>query len=299
MRYLIYKSTDLLDCILSSKTSESVLVRITDQHLRSRLLNRLMKEAREKDIYIPFLFKFLPGFSCLRKISKGDTVIIFDIADIKLIKYIKKSIHKECKLHTFFWNPISKLFTNEKDAINILKKLGCHISTFDKTDAINYQITYKDQFIRKVDVPNSSKIKYDYYFLGVPKGRIQTLNSIANKLSKIGKNGKIIVARSKEEQISYMENIKNVHESHCIIELLQDGQSGITLRALEALIYHKKLITNSKDIINYDFYNPRNIFIWDNQEEEHIKCFLDEEMVPISPEIVTKYSFNTWIKSFY
>lgn len=298
MRYLIYKSTDLLDNILLGETNDCHFVRITDQHLKSRLFNLLMKFARDKNLFFPFLFKLMPGFSALRLTSKNDTIIVFDIADITLIKYIKGSICKDCKFHTFFWNPVSKLFTNEKQRIQELKDLGCNISTFDRDDAIKYEITYKDQFIRKKDIPHTSIASYDYYFLGFPKGRIDTLRLITNKLSNIGKVGKCIVPESKEQQITYEENIKYVCQSHCIVEILQDGQTGITLRALEALIYHKKLITNSKDIVNYEFYNPKNIFIWDNQDEELIRNFLNEEMASISSDIIEKFSFCSWIKTF-
>ena len=93
----------------------------------------------------------LPALDYYGEIT-DDTIIVFDIADITLIKYIKRSICKDCKFHTFFWNPVSKLFTNEKQRIQELKDLGCNISTFDRDDAIKYEITYKDQFIRKKDI---------------------------------------------------------------------------------------------------------------------------------------------------
>lgn len=297
MRYLIYKSTNLLDSILLDNHEDCSYIRITDDDLKSRLFNRLMIYARIHNIYIPFLLKFIHGFSKLRKITADDIVIIFDIADITLIEYIRKCIPKTHRFNVFYWNPMSKTFEEPKIAIQKLNKIGCSISTFDKNDSETYHLFYKNQFIKKICAPNLP-IKYDFYFLGTPKDRETILHSITQKLKIIGKTGICIVPHSKEQFISYEKNIQYALESICIIEIVQEGQNGLTLRALEALFYNKKLITTCKDIMNYPFYNPNNILIWNSNVKQDIKGFLELPLIKIPDVIKEKYSFHYWLLSF-
>ena len=65
-------------------------------------------------------------------------------------------------------------------------------------------------------------------------------------------------------------------QSNCILDYNQEGQVGLTLRPMEALFLEKKLITNNKDIKNYDFYNPSNIFILGENNIEDIKEFINK-----------------------
>ena len=297
MKYLLYKSTNLLDSILLDEESECRYIRLTDKDLRSRLFNKLILLARKKSWFFPRLLKFIPAFHQLRTISQGDTVIIFDIDDLTFIKYLKFSIPDSVRLHVFYWNPIEKMFgANTQSAIYSLKDMGAVISTFDKKDAGSYQLTYKNQFIRPLPIQSTGP-EYDYYFIGQSKGREKVLERITNQLKAEGFDGLCLIPQSSKEQISYQENIGNVLNSKCLIEIVQEGQSGITLRALEALVYQKKLITTCKDIVNYDFYHPKNILIWNN-EFTYLKPFIQSEYYPIDKNIIKKYSFKNWIQSF-
>ncbi len=297
MRYLIYKSTNLLDSILLDNHEDCIYIRITDDDLKSRIFNRLILYARNHNLFIPFLLKLLHGFSKLRIITIDDIVIVFDIADITLIEYIRKCIPKAHSFNVFFWNPMSKTFEEPQKAIQRLKKIGCIISTFDKKDSEIYHLIYKKQFIKKISTPNLP-IKYDFYFLGTPKGREATLQSITQRFKDIGKTGICIVPHSKEQFIPYDRNLQYVLQSFCIIEVVQEGQEGLTLRALEALVYGKKLITTLRNIVNYDFYNPNNILIWNNQTNDELTSFLNTNYIMIEQKIIDKYSLHNWIQSY-
>ena len=297
MRYLLYKSTNLLDSILLGEESGCRYIRLTDKDLKSRLFNKLLLLASKKSLFLPWLLKLIPAFRQLRAVSKGDTVIIFDIDNLTFIKYLKLSIPDSVHFHVFYWNPIDKMFgADTQSAISSLKDMGAIISTFDKKDADSYQLIYKDQFIRPLPVQPTGP-EYDYYFIGQSKGREKVLERITYQLKAEGLDGLCLIPKSPKEQISYQENIGNVLNSKCLLEIVQAGQSGITLRALEALIYQKKLITTCKDIVNYDFYHPKNIMIW-NDEITHLKPFIQSESNPIDEHIIKKYSFKNWIQSF-
>ena len=70
---------------------------------------------------------------------------------------------------------------------------------------------------------------------------------------------------------------------------------GLTIRVLEALGAKKKLITTNKDIVNYDFYHPENIYVYDGKVDlENI--FFTSEYFEIDYEIYKKYSLESWLK---
>lgn len=101
-----------------------------------------------------------------------------------------------------------------------------------------------------------------------------------------------------DKAIDYNIILKETSSAKCIVELLKMGQEGYTLRTIESLFLSKKLITNNKNIIKEDFYNPNNIFILDNNYN-NIKKFLERPYKSISNEIKEKYLTRSWVSRFF
>lgn len=59
------------------------------------------------------------------------------------------------------------------------------------------------------------------------------------------------------KRISYQKVLEKTIGANCILEVLQDGQAGASLRYCEAVCYNKKLLTTNTEITNYPFYNSR------------------------------------------
>ena len=92
---------------------------------------------------------------------------------------------------------------------------------------------------------------------------------------------------------------ENIKQSRAILDIVQSGQSGITLRPMEAMFYNKKLITNNIYIKEYDFYNPRNIFILQERNINELNEFLELPMIEINQDIKNKYKFSGgWLEDF-
>ena len=85
------------------------------------------------------------------------------------------------------------------------------------------------------------------------------------------------------------------------MEINKEGQSGLTLRALEALFYKKKLITNNISIMNEMVYNKKNIYIIGVDNNKSVKEFLSEPYFILEnyDDLVSYYSFDSWIKRIY
>ncbi|OCL22216.1 hypothetical protein A9G07_08995 [Gilliamella sp. wkB72] len=98
-------------------------------------------------------------------------------------------------------------------------------------------------------------------------------------------------------KISYLDNIKKVKQSDIILEIGQMGQTGVTLRAIEAILLNKRLITTNKSIKKYDFYSPEQIFILDENNYHQIKKFLESQFIPISLDKLYKYSSNAMLET--
>lgn len=94
--------------------------------------------------------------------------------------------------------------------------------------------------------------------------------------------------------MTYQENINLALKSEIFVDFLVDVHSGLSFRVFEAIGYGRKLITNNREVMNYDFYHPHNIYVLNN-EERTLNEFLNVPYSPINPEILSKYNFDNWI----
>jgi hypothetical protein len=62
--------------------------------------------------------------------------------------------------------------------------------------------------------------------------------------------------------------------SRIIIDIQHPKQTGLTMRTIEMLGLKKKLITTNKDVVDYDFYDEKNIFIIDRKNPQISMDFL-------------------------
>ena len=85
-------------------------------------------------------------------------------------------------------------------------------------------------------------------------------------------------------------------ESICFLDFPKDGQTGLTMRTIESMGVHTKLITTNKEILNYDFYNPNNIYILDLDDMRlPDNSFFNTKYEEINENIFNKYNIETWM----
>lgn len=83
--------------------------------------------------------------------------------------------------------------------------------------------------------------------------------------------------------------------SMCVLDSPQAGQTGLTIRVLEALGAKKKLITTNPDIVNYDFYRPENIYVYKGKIDLN-NIFFKKPYMEIDNIIYSKYSLKSWLE---
>ena len=68
-------------------------------------------------------------------------------------------------------------------------------------------------------------------------------------------------------QMPYEENLKRIRKTRCMLEIMQQGGHGYTLRYCEAIAMGKKLATNNPEIEKAPFYKKEFISVFKSVEE--------------------------------
>lgn len=229
-----------------------------------------------------------------------------------IIKFIRKFYSG--RLIYLMWNTVKYSggplgYRMEKHFFALLgmrKKYDFRIISFDLGDCKQYGLEHQNQFAHRYELLDEDEC-YDVSFIGRDKGRAQWLEEILNVdkdlkccIQLLPDSGKKYSEQlSKyliQQRVPYSEALSLTNKSKCIIDLVQDGQNGLTWRPLEAMFYNKKLITNYQDMVTYDFYRHENIFILGKDDLRKLKEFINQPYVPVSEVIIGRYQFNGWIK---
>lgn len=242
-----------------------------------------------------------------KRLDEFETIILFDVfLGDDMVEYInKKALH--ANFHVFYWNPIANNYTIRKELMN-----KCKVWSFDKKDCDTYKLRYNHQFFffGYKDAFIDKAYRNDVFFVGRDKGRIQLLMQLADFFDRENLKAKIIVTGEKRKEYSkeqkrflslggipYEETLRYSANTKCLLEIMQNGQEGFTLRTLEAMFFNKKLITNNIRIREFDFYDPRNIYILEYDRRD-LKKFIHDNDAYWNADVLQKYSFEDWLRNF-
>lgn len=233
-----------------------------------------------------------------KKNIKGyDIIIVFDsLHTSNLLKYIKSNTR--ARIIYWHWNPVK----TKKD-INIFRETNtfCEHWTFNPADSDRFGMKLNNQFFFFQNKINTAKYNRAF-FVGTDKGRYNTLLDIANQIKYFQiKDDFYVIDEIKKgcyyqkEYMDYSDVIEKLKTSKFVVEIVQDGQSGLTARTLEAMFFNAKLITNNVSVKECSFYNPNNIFVLG---DEDFQSFLSTPFEAISKEKLFDYSAQGWISDF-
>lgn len=249
----------------------------------------------------------------LKKISRDDSVLFFDIDYIRDIQVICRAMPLTRKRSIFLWNPLQThdgKISKVKRNLIILRKLFHRVSTFDPVDAKIYEMDLVAQPFLEMDKYDSAR-EIDIYFIGSDKGRLSKLISIKESAIAQGLNCNFHITPNKrivysEEDIkhlnnlniSYAENINIARRSKCLLEIVQENQSGPTMRTMEAAFLGCKLITNRKSASQDVFYHPNNVLIIEEGGNYDFHGFMESEYISFENEINEVHSIRNWWYQF-
>ena len=298
------------------------------------LFNKLMKHFRdinfslERKNFPRQWFIKLNQLIKLRKLKPSDILLCSGFAISGFIDLVKDvNCHRVLVLRDTI-DVLNNSMKNKKKWLrqdeDFITKITPHfnkIYSFDFDDCKKYHFTYLNQFlpfsfsemkkIREQSFDNN--IVKKCFFIGEYWDmRVEVINKLAPILQlnncetdfnlinyEVVNKTKTTFKQSQYynlgEKISYFDNIEKVKQSDIILEIGQIGQTGVTLRAIEAILFNKKLITTNKSIKQYDFYNPDQIFILEDQSNRDIINFLHTKFTPISLDILYQYSADAML----
>lgn len=234
-----------------------------------------------------------------------------------------KEGHKESKFILYMWDSLK----NRKNVLDLIE-LFDEVYSFDKNDSQKYNFNFRPLFyISEYEKINEEKPKllYDLTFIGtghsdryrlvkdikekllqiVPSINIYTFMYLPSKILYIVR--KIIdsdIRESHYKEFDFNSLTKNemidvIKKTNVILDIQHPNQTGLTMRTFEILGAKKKLITTNKDIINYDFYDPINIYVLD-REKKHIDIkFFNNKYQELNQEIYSKYSILGWVNEIF
>lgn len=218
-----------------------------------------------------------------------------------------KKMYPNANFVWYIWDNIKNLSEYENN-----KKFFHKIISFDIIEAKNEKLCYLPLFYLKNEV---KKKQYDIVHIGYAYSKRVKL--ISRILKCIGDKKVFIFLK-----INFTNHIKNIFKkdwiklskyihykpistneayekmvlSKCVIDIPADNQTGLTMRTIEALGAHTKIITTNKNIKLYDFYNSNNIFVM--EEDNHFwpdEHFFSSGYAEIPSSILKRYSFEHWI----
>lgn len=233
--------------------------------------------------------------------QESEKVLLYDCCKLK--EYLVLSSLIKCKNKTiFFWNPLTIWGKNEVFLKSMLKKLSCKgysLCTFDFCDSMKYKIRLLKNIDRRYILKENVTVDYDFYFVGLPKGRERVLKNIENALIEKGFKTNFIIIKDTISYISQYDNIKYSSGARCIVDIVSENQTGLTLRPFDALFLKKKIITNSKTIKDADFYHPDNIYVIEDDQLSGIEDFMNRPFHDIPEDISNQYEVNHWINNYF
>lgn len=283
--YHQYSYSDVLD-------TNNVEYIVKSIHSNNKFLNLLFKVhcSLKTNKYINIPFKKL-WFNQLSHFKFDDDIIFiffagttrFNLIKSGYIEYLKKRYpnSKFCCYYT----DLVKWHQHEVD-INYVKKTFDYVYSFDQNDCLKYELDYHQLVYSSTFNPDKNNICNDVYFVGLAKDRLNEIIEAFKKLSSKGlKCDFHIVGVKKEDRIfedeidycknvTYEDNLKYISKSKSILEIMQKGGYGFTLRTCEAIMFDKMLITNNCTIKEAPFYSRENIVAIDeidNNDWDYLK----------------------------
>ena len=103
----------------------------------------------------------------------------------------------------------------------------------------------------------------------------------------------------RKERINQEDLGEFYNQTNVILDLVRDQQTGLSFRIFEAMAYQKKIITSNAAVRNYDFYNPNNILVLDENNLQIDAHFFTTTYQPIPDEIYQKYTLSHWVDTIF
>lgn len=238
----------------------------------------------------------------------ANTIILFDTFThyATYCNEIENYVGKDVRLILYLLNPA--FFSEDYKKIST----RWEIWSFMKEDALKYNFKYGATFYNpqllaqnSIEKDSQTSTDCDLLFVGTDKGRKDFLLNLKSQLEqnkvacdfKIVDNFRSLFSRKYSREVSYKNLCRLNKRTSAILDVVQDGQTGLTLRIMEGLLFDKKIVTTNAAIrMDKDFKDNPNIYIITKDNIKELYTFLKKPMVEYPNNLKAKYSFTNWLK---
>lgn len=223
------------------------------------------------------------------------------------LAFIKKN---SSRLIAYFWDSFSRI-PEGKDIIQYFDKFF----SFEPKDVKDNHLLFLSNFYSPDMTANKNiRPQFDLSYVASADDRLAILERILDSLGPLDLKTNINILDTKtietknknEKNITWFtdvlprkETIRIMNDSSVLLDIAQPKQEGLSFRIFEAMKLEKKIITTNRSAITYDFYDPKNIFVWENENTIPPRDFFTAPYSPLPPEIVEKYSLQKWISTIF
>lgn len=251
----------------------------------------------------------------LKKLGKQDQILVINPELIDL------SYHKQIKEYTKKYMAYLYDSMVRCPITHLLEGVFDEIYSFDKEDIATYgfKATTNYNYLDKKDTSDLSTIKNDVLYIASFDHRISEIFELQAYFEKLKKSYQFIIVgkkttlfKAKHFFSSQLKKIKfqrnrlsqnEIHQSYkqtkVIIDLVRANQTGLSFRIFEAMALEKKVLTNNKTIVEYDFYNPNNIIVFDQNNLNIPTSFFETPYQSLPEEIYSYYTLNAWVERIF
>lgn len=175
------------------------------------------------------------------------------------------------------------------------------VLSYDKGDCAKYGLTYHPTPYSTFPVVQDNAIpESDVYFCGRGKDRYPLIHAIYEQCTAKGLKCDFHITDMPADAprvqgihyrpLSYIENLRHIVRTKCILEIMQSEADGFTPRVWESLFYAKHLLTNNPTFAHSPYYRPsfshlvpadtETIGEWINRPVAPVSEAMQEELSP-------------------
>lgn len=223
-------------------------------------------------------------------INKRTCIIFTDISACRVDTKFLEKLHDISSVTMVL--VLVNIYSSKDKLLDKRKEFFDLIYSFDEVDSKRYGFIHHPTFYSVVRDDNcSNSIDSDAFFVGVSKGnRHDILKYIFESIQIRNGNSDFYISGCKEqinrqsgihydEWLDYNAVLDHVMKSNCVVEIMGEGQVGLTLRSMEAIVYNKKLLTNNKSVKSLSYYDSGYIQYYEDISDIDIDFILDRENV--------------------
>lgn len=205
---------------------------------------------------------------------------------------------KDADIAVWFWNIVKNTISPDQ-----IRDLRCTLWSFSREDCKQYGLGFNPPPYFHEIAYHSNNETVDICFVGKDKGRLENVLKWKKEFEDQGFTTEFIITPDHpydqspyySKPISYTESVKVSARSKAIFDFIEIDNSGQSMRVMEALFTHKKIITNNRLIVDYDFYRPENFFIINVDPINKLKEFMDKPYIEPSEEVKMRYDFDNFV----